>query len=143
MWRATILNFKHWQPSIIALHPNIHVTNSGIWWQKSCLKWINNFSKKLGWELLNAQFSVRHTSLSFCVWLGDAIRFGFNDNRALLSLCRPGNGIADAGKTAIDFRAFSTCSVGFLYNGFVNRAKSLSANCSPQSHTGRKTKWCW
>lgn len=83
----------------------------------------------------------------FCVisvWTGDDRWFdAFTENRAFPALCKPGNGIADAGKIAIDLRALFGCSVGFLYNGFVNKAKSLSVNCSPQSQTGRRTKRCW
>lgn len=64
----------------------------------------------------------------------------FTENLAF-GLCRPGSGTADDGSTtAIVFRALLCCSGGFLYNGFVNNAKSLSKNCSPQSQIGRNTK---
>lgn len=74
----------------------------------------------------------------FITCAGDPAKF--TENRALFGRCSPGNGTADDGNTtANDFRALFCCSGGFLYNGFENRAKSLSENCSPQSQTGRNT----
>lgn len=78
------------------------------------------------------------SGINFATCAGDT---KFTESLTLFGLCNPGNGIADDGNiTANDFRAANCCSGGFLYNGFVNNVKSLSANCSPQSQIGRNTK---
>lgn len=77
----------------------------------------------------------------FSVCAGELSLLGkLTENRELIfGLWRPGNGTADDGRTtANDFRALICCSGGFLYNGFVKSAKSLSEIAHPNPKSDAK-----